>query len=136
MLVKRSLTSSGENSERPRSQLPQYALWRLKQALEPDGVPHGAYLISEPPQSVSIARATTGLMWRLSKKASGRFGLSGQVRATARTCHEQRPPSRTTPETSSKGSMTTGLFESASGCGSSTSRALPRCCVTTQRPAR
>lgn len=38
----------GEQPEdRARSCL-STALWRLKQALEPDGVPHGAYLISEP----------------------------------------------------------------------------------------
>jgi len=38
----------GEQQEdRARSCL-STALWRLKQALEPDGVPHGAFLISDP----------------------------------------------------------------------------------------
>jgi DNA-binding SARP family transcriptional activator len=36
-----------QREDRARSCL-STALWRLKQALEPDGVPHGAYLISEP----------------------------------------------------------------------------------------
>jgi len=36
-----------EREDRARSCL-STALWRLKQALEPDGVPQGAYLISEP----------------------------------------------------------------------------------------
>ena len=36
-----------EREDRARSCL-STALWRLRQALEPDGVPHGAYLISEP----------------------------------------------------------------------------------------